>query len=134
MIDNYSLELLHTRVHLYNIHPSHKQELLGFLLPILLDASFFHITQSEHELSLMVDAKYASVLQARRNINSMPDTYAVLRIFQESHRINEQGIVAEISKWFATRDIPILYVNSFNNNFILLPEDRLDDLGDWIEV
>lgn len=133
-IDNFYFELIPTRVNLFATNPANKPILLGSILPILLNDDFFHISQHESELSLILPTKYKENIQKHCALNTMPETFAVLRIYQEMHGINEQGIVAKISKLFAQKDIPILYLNSFNNNFVLLPEERLDDLHDFIHV
>jgi hypothetical protein len=133
-IDNFSLELIPTRVHLFNTHPENRKSILGHLLPILLDTQFFCISQCDQEISLVIPISHAPLFSKLSGMNRMEETFAVIRIFQDTHQINEHGIVNKISKLFAERDIPILYINSFNNNYVLIPEDKLESLHDFIEV
>ena len=130
--DNFSLELIPTKVNLFNTHPKNIQSILGHLLPIFLDHEFYCISQSDQELSLVIPSKYSSTFSKFPNMNCMEDTFIVLRIFQDTHQINEYGIVNKISKIFTDKDIPILYINSFNNNYVLIPENKLEALDDFI--
>lgn len=131
-IDNFSLELIPTRVNLYNTHPSNKSKIIGYLLPIFYDNEFYCISQCDQELSMIIPHKYHETFRNLPSMNCMEDTFIVLRIFQDTHQINEHGIVNKISKIFTDKDIPILYINSFNNNYVLIPEDKQDALDDFI--
>jgi len=61
----------------------------------------------------------------------MPETYQALRVYQNDHGINELGVVSKLAKFFSDAEVSILYVNSFNNNFILVPTS---EIGRLVEV
>jgi hypothetical protein len=140
MLDNFYLELLDDTVYLYSFDISYKKSILGALLPILLDDKFFSMTQSEKEFSLFVSTKLTDVISELNSfndtiirINHVVDKYSVLRIYQDTHNINEHGIVFRLSKIFYEKNIPILYVNSYSNNYVLIPTTAIKELDEWIE-
>ena len=140
MLDNFYLELLNDTVYLYSFDISYKKSILGALLPILLDDKFFSMTQSEKEFSLFVSTKLTDVISELNSfndtiirINHVVDEYSVLRIYQDTHNINEHGIVFRLSKIFYEKNIPILYVNSYSNNYVLIPTTAIKELDEWIE-
>ena len=129
--NDFNLDVLDDVICLYTLHPRQKQAVLGYLLPILLSDDFFRITQSTDEVSLMVSNKYQHEMSRLCNLSSMPDSYQALRVYQTSHGINELGVVSKLAKFFSDSGISILYVNSFNNNFILVPTS---DMSRLVEV
>ena len=124
--NEFGLEVLPDKVHLYTLYPGDKFKVLGYLLPILVSDEFYSLTQSKDELSLILNVKHHYELSNMCRLTSMPDKYVVLRVYQESHGINEQGVVVKLAKFFSDNNVSILYVNSFNNNFILIPENQVD--------
>jgi len=60
--------------------------------------------------------------------------YCVLKVFQTNHQISELGIVNQFSSIFKDLEIPILYINSFSNNFILIPDYMLWKLKSVIDL
>jgi len=140
MLDNFYLELLDDTVYLYSFDISYKKSILASLLPILLNDKFFSMTQSEKEFSLFISSKLTDVISELNNysdflirINRVIDEYSVLRIYQDTHNINEHGIVFRLSKIFYEKNIPILYVNSYSNNYVLIPSTAIKELDEWIE-
>lgn len=133
MFEDFSLELLADTVYLYSFPPEYKLEILGKLLPILLDTSFFHILQSDSEFSLFISPKYSNLLQNNMWLSRTHDEYCILRIYQTENAINEYGIVYKLSKHFFEKRIPILYNNSYNSNYIFVPKKHISELDDWIE-
>ena len=49
----------------------------------------------------------------------------VIKVNHYCHQINDVGVVREISDFFNTINIPIIYINSFNNNYILIDSEYL---------
>jgi len=133
MDDNYSFELLSQDVCLYSCAVQDKAYMLGWLMPILLRSSFFSVTQSDTECSFIFDADHrkeipVKQLQKIMCLSSIEQTFRVLKVYQTNHQVNEQGIVAHFATQFNQLEVPILYINSFANNYILIPTDRLDDV------
>ncbi len=133
MFEDFSLELLKDTVYLYSFPPEYKLEILGKLLPVLLGTSFFHILQSDSEFSLFISPEYDKSIQQHMWMSRTHDEYCILRIYQTENAINEYGIVYKLSKHFFDKRIPILYNNSYNNNYIFVPKKHLSELDDWIE-
>ena len=136
MLEHFYLELLNDKVYLYSFDITYKNSILSSLLPVLLNDTFFSITQSENEFSLFLSTKSTDIINELNNygfINHINDEYSVLRIYQDTHNINEHGIVYRLSKIFYEKNIPILYVNSYNNNYIIIPTSAIKELDEWIE-
>jgi hypothetical protein len=136
MIDNFYLELLHDKVYLYSFDINYKKNILSSLLPVLLNDTFFSMTQSENEFSLFLSSKSVEIIKELNNygfINHINEEYSVLRIYQDTHNINEHGIVYKLSKLFFEKGVPILYVNSYSNNYVLIPSTSIKELDEWIE-
>jgi hypothetical protein len=133
MLDNFYLELLHTTVYLYSIPIEYKKNILGHIMPVLLDSKFYTIIQSDTEISIFTDEELVKEMVELPYIKKMNDQYSILRVYQDTHKINEYGVVYKLSQIFHQREIPILYVNSFSDNFILIPSKNMVDLQDFIE-
>lgn len=84
---------------------------------------FISFTETSDETSLFVDQEFFDSVHNLPNNYSRKDNYRLLQIHENDHGIDHIGIVAKIATTFAKNDISILYVNSYNNNFILL-EDK----------
>jgi hypothetical protein len=130
-IPAFCYEEVSTKVTLFNIDLEYKQQIIGYLLPIILSSAFYSITQSDDEFSFFIDIEQAETIKnalkkLRIGYNHMPEVYQIIRLYEDSHKINEHGIVAQISDYFAKQNIPILYINSFNNNFVLYPSLKND--------
>lgn len=133
MFDDYSLELLPDIIHLYNVHPQFKTTVLGAILPLLWEDEFFSITQSNDEVSFVIHSKYDAKLQKLNCVYKLEQEYRVVKLYQVNHQIDELGIVAQFATTFKEYGIPILYINSFSNNFILIPSCELHKLDGLIE-
>ena len=98
--------------------------ILGFLIDLNVN-SFFSLTNCRDEFSFFVPKHIATTLrnQFGSNINVEPEEYTCLKIFytDEVDGVSDTGVVRTISDLFSINNIPILYVNSFNNNFVLIP-------------
>ena len=136
MIPNFYLELLPEPVYLFSVPMEYKTNLIGYILPILMDnTKFFNISNQDNEFSLFLSkSKESEIIRNLPYVHRIDDEFSVLRIYQDTHAINEHGVVYNLSKHFFEKSIPILYVNSFSNNYILVPSKHIDELQDWIEI
>ena len=128
MIESLTFEILDQRVKLYRVHPELKATILGHLIPILISDQFFSISQSFGEFSF-----FTSQIRAVEDTGFVCHTheqFCVIKISACTPLIQESGIVSWISKLFAAADIPIVYLNSYANNYVLFPEDCLEDVQD----
>lgn len=130
-LDDLNLELMDTKVRCLRFSPrtTFKKTILGFILPSLYSTNFFSMTQDENEFSIIVDEETANTLETITSCSFVcfsKETFYVLKIYDETEKINETGIVANISNIFMQHNIPILFINSFSQNFVLIPENKID--------
>jgi hypothetical protein len=123
---NFSIEVHPETINIcfVNKHSFHYKCILGFLFDCNTN-EFFSITNSRDEFSIFIPKRVALTLQKEfgSNINIEPEDYTCLKIFytDQIDGVTDTGVVCSISDVFSKHNIPILYVNSFNNNFILIP-------------
>lgn len=101
----------------------------GMLLSILKvlinnKSTFITYTKSDNETSLILDSDSLKDFSEEELELVVIDRYdyRILQIFEDSTGTDHIGIVAHLSKIFADNKIPILYINSYNNNYILYPD------------
>jgi hypothetical protein len=133
MFEEYSLELLHDEIYLYSFRPEYKTQVLGKILPILWENDFLSMTQHDNEISVFMSSKHLYLLDDLHFICKMNEPYRVLRLYQINHQIDELGVVAKFAETFKNMEIPILYINSFSNNYVLIPSKDLSKLDGLIE-
>ena len=126
--DDYSFEWLDEDVVLYRANIDNKCVMLGHILPLLWSKDFFSITQCDTEFSFFISARFRVTIDALRLCSTVDGTYKALKVYQINHQINELGIVAKFAHFFEELEIPILYINSFNNNIILVPSTHVSQL------
>lgn len=102
-----------------------EKSMLFSILKVLINnkSRFITYTKTDNETSLIIDNNsledFSGEELALINIDSYD--YSILQIFEDCAGTDQVGIVAGISKIFADNQIPILYINSYNNNYILYP-------------
>jgi hypothetical protein len=137
--EDYSLELLNETVVIFSCHHSLRFNILGHLIPFLYEDSFLSFTQHGEEISIFISSKHKDLFNKiptvikMFNENNDLQEYNVLKLYQINHQISELGIVSQFSNAFKEMEIPIIYVNSFSNNFILIPKEELHKLEGLIE-
>ena len=91
------------------------------------------MTNSETEISLIVDTDNADKMKQTNLCRA--GIYKVLQFHEGCSGIDHIGIVQKLSMIFSKNGIPIVYVNSFSNNFVLIPESDVEKskviLRDW---
>jgi hypothetical protein len=130
LLESYNIEILEQPIKIYYFKTKNKREILGHIIPILYDDTFFNITQSNEEFSLFVSSNID--LSKVPELVSDNKEYNVIQINYSYHQIDDVGVVHEISKIFNSLNIPILYINSFNNNFILIPKNNIIEIEKYI--
>ena len=132
---DYFLELLDDKIKLYRFHPELFGEILGYILPLLTSTKeFFSITKDNKEYSLFIPANIGAKLEHLSFVCLSSDVYCVLKLFTEDHQINESGVVNKITQLFASHDVPILFINSYSQNFVLFPERELQYVCSFLKV
>lgn len=134
-ITDYFLELLDDKIKLYRFHPELFGEVLGYILPLLTNTKdFFSITKDNKEYSLFIPANVGSKIEHLSFICLSSDVYCVLKLYTEDNQINESGVVNKITQLFATHDVPILFINSYSQNFVLFPERELQFVCSFLKI
>ena len=49
--------------------------------------------------------------------------YRLMKVDQDSPGIDEYGVLSELTKKLAHHQIPVLIISSFNNNYVLYPDE-----------
>ena len=118
LLSHYHFEIIKDKVKLYYSNVIFKKEIIGHIIPLLYTDSFFNISHDGDELSLFIPSTFD--VSNVKCLYSQDSEFSVIKVNQDSHQINDVGVVREISDFFNTLNIPIIYINSFNNNYILI--------------
>lgn len=103
---------------------------LIFITNIILDdETTYHISKSKHEFSLFLPTKLfrdkiEPLLKSDQYL--IQDNYSVIKLYETTDGISHIGIVSKISTIFANEGISILYVNSYDNNYIFVETKLLE--------
>ncbi len=60
--------------------------------------------------------------------------YTVINIYEDIPGIDHVGIIYKISKLFLEKNIPILYVNTYGHNLILVSEEHIKNAIDTLKI
>lgn len=126
MNDGFEIVKMDYKVKIACIPEKLERNILLEIFKLFLDnrTRFISYTKSCEEVSIILD-DYSMDISDLGNIDTIniePTIYKVLQIFECSSGIDHVGIVASLSKFFSGNHIPILYLNTYNNNYILYPE------------
>jgi len=126
MENKLKINVLENTVKIMQINKNEKHFVFEPLSRCLLENKnvFYSITESDDELSFIVDQHLEYYF---RNINCTryDNSYKIIQLYESDTGINHVGIVSYISSLFSDLGISILYINTFNNNFILVKEEDL---------
>lgn len=128
LINKLFIETLPNKINLYHFNKAdiHKVMFQFIKNMALHDDLFFSYTCSDDEVSLFIDSKCEI-----KNINySVMQGYRIIKMYDTVDNIDQIGIVSKISTIMKEANIPILYVNSFNENYILVEEKDLGKAKD----
>jgi hypothetical protein len=93
----------------------------------------FFFNFSNQEVSIFFNNKLNNITNNMTNISIHNDNYRILELHYISNKdgIEDIGIVNIITSILSKNNISILYINSFNNNYILLKEN---DYSNALEI
>jgi uncharacterized protein len=111
------------KVRILMVDKKNKHKVLQLLLRCMSSNNdvFYNINEGDDEMSLVIDTKFDNYTKKVPCV-FFPDVYRVLQIHEGCSGINHIGIVSEISSLFSDIHISIFYINTYNNNFILVKE------------
>mgnify|MGYP003385332132 CR=1 FL=1 len=123
MCDNYVVKEHPNRLRIMMINKKDKDKVASLLIQCLCSEKniFYNINEGDNELSLIIDI---SMEQYYKKINCVyfPDFYRVIQVHENCSGIEHIGIVSEVSALFTDINVSIMYINTYNNNFILVKD------------
>lgn len=126
---NFYVELLDNIVTILSINKKASKKYLSELLELTFmnknKDKFFTITNSEKELSIICSWELFN--NVKKTIDEYDyiccdNKYNIYQFHEGGTGLEHTGIVKKLSNIFSSENIPIIYINSFNNNFILIEE------------
>jgi ACT domain len=63
-------------------------------------------------------------------VNEDPRSYIIINIHEDCPGIDHVGIIHHISGYFLKKQIPILYINTYGHNLVLVSEEYLSQVQD----
>jgi len=91
---------------------------------------FIHLVNTHGEISLFLDKnsldRFNHNLSSsiKEIINSDSSCFRAIEIYSLENDLHSSGVTSLISGNLAEVNIPLVYTNSFNSSFILVPENR----------
>jgi hypothetical protein len=130
MDDNLYVNIEDCVVSLSFIKKEYFEKISHFLMKVLLfnNDLFVSYTVSDDEISIFLDERLLENLTDNmKDLMHIDDKrYKVIQIYEFSSGISHIGIVHKISCILSKKEIPILYINTYNNNFVLVEKENLD--------
>lgn len=129
---DFFVSILPNEIVILNLNKLKRSQLLQPILEMTMMSNlvnkshFFSLTSTDEELSLVTDHELLINLKLESKIVDIDDyntsgkIYRVLQFHEGMSGIAHTGIVEYLSKLFSAEGIPIIYINTFNNNFILI--------------
>lgn len=131
---DFYVNILPNEVTIINLNNLKRSELLQPILELTMMSSkvakaethFFSLTSTEDELSLVTDKDLLLTLKRNGKLSDIDDynttnkTYRVLQFHEGMSGVSHTGIVEYLSRLFSVQSIAIIYINTYNNNFILI--------------
>lgn len=124
---NFNLYAINNIVALVRIPKNLKDMYMKNIVELLFykDNKFVTFSECQDEISIILDQSLITPFENNYDVQIMKD-FKVMQIYEDQHGINHIGIVNKISGIFTQNNIPILYINTFNNNFILTSSNDYD--------
>lgn len=134
-MDRFSVSMVPTRVQLYTCSRE--------VFTTMLVHRYYNIQQDilsisflENEITLYVNVLdgNGAVHEVLRNMCAFdPRVYHVIDIHEDIPGIDHIGIIYRISKRFVEKEIPILYLNTYGHNLVLVSEDHMTKAWDVLQ-
>lgn len=101
---------------------------------VLIKNKFCSFTKSEKEVSLIIDKESYELNKFKKGYIKLNIKYKALQFYEEGSGVQHIGIVNKISSIFTTHKIPILYINTFNNNYVIIEDKDLDKVIQILKI
>lgn len=132
-LPQFSVTLIPSRARLYTTSKSIFYDVIHRYDFYRIHEDILTITILEDEITLYVYVKPDDPINVenhqilRRTTTSDPRLYYVFDIHEDVPGIDHVGIIHTISHYFLEKHIPILYINTYGHNLILVSEDHYAD-------
>ena len=137
---DFYVNILPNEVTIINLNTLKRIELLQPILELTMmspkvsksQTHFFSLTSTDDELSLVTDKELLLALKRDGKLTDIDDynttnkTYHVLQFHEGMSGISHTGIVEYLSRLFSAQGIAIIYINTYNNNFILIDASEFE--------
>ena len=129
-MNKFSIEILEEKIKLYKCSREEYKNIIEKYKLYNIDDILCH-TQLKDEITLY----YIINNQEENKINnhllsklcvSDHRIYNIINIYEDIPVIDHVGIIHNISKLFLEKNIPILYINTFGHNIILVSEENMN--------
>ena len=89
----------------------------------------FHYNKHDNERSLLISEDGFSIIKPMLDNHFIPYTkqYYCACITNTYEYLDDTGLVQKISTMFSKENIPILYITTYNNNFVLFSLEYYND-------
>jgi len=134
-MDRFSVSLVPHRVQLYTCHRD--------VFPRILINRYYNIQQDILSISFLENeiTLYVNVLDGNGAVHQVlqsichfdPRIYHVIDIHEDIPGIDHIGIIYQISKRFVEKQIPILYLNTYGHNLVLVSEEHMTKAWDILK-
>ena len=130
-MNKFSIEILDEKVKLYKCSREEYKNILSKYKLYNIDDILCH-TQLKDEITLYHIINNQEENKTNNHILSklcISDhrIYNVINIYEDIPGIDHVGIIHNISKLFLEKNIPILYINTFGHNIILVSEENMSN-------
>ena len=136
-MNKFSVEILEEKVKLYTCsREEYKNIILKYKL-YNIDDILCH-TQLKDEVTIYYIVKNTEENKTNNYILSKlcvsdQRLYNVINVYEDIPGIDHVGIIYNISKLFLEKNIPILYINTFGHNIILVSEENMSNAVNTLE-
>ena len=134
-MDRFSVSMVPTRVQLYTCSRD--------VFTTMIVNRYYNIQQDILSISFLENeiTLYVNVLDGNGAVHQVlqgicdfdPRVYHVIDIHEDIPGIDHIGIIYRISKRFVEKEIPILYLNTYGHNLVLVSEDHMTKAWDVLQ-
>lgn len=133
----FSVTFLKDRARLYKMNDDHFLQFYLSYDSYFLRSDILCQTILENEYTFYVYEKednsinlYHHSLFKKYSDTSDPRTYLIINIHEDCPGIDHVGIIHHISGYFLKKEIPILYINTYGHNLVLVSDEYLSQVQD----
>jgi hypothetical protein len=128
-MDKFSVEILEEKVKLYKCSREEYKNIVKKYKLYNIDDILCH-TQLKDEITLYHIVKDDEENKTNNHILSRlcisdQRIYNIINIYEDIPGIDHVGIIHKISKLFIEKNIPILYINTYGHNIVLVSEENM---------